>query len=57
MKNLLPYERQMILAEVYHYAWYNDDAYLELIAFIKKWESTGKPVFYNPLEDADKKIL
>jgi len=48
MKDLLPYERQMLLAEVYHYAWYSDEAYTELTAFIKKWETKiEKPIFFN----------
>ena len=50
MKDLLPYERQILLAEVYHYAWYSDEAYNELTAFIKKWETKlEKPVFFNPI--------
>jgi hypothetical protein len=40
----------MLLAEVYHYAWYSDEAYNELTAFIKKWETKlEKPVFFNPI--------
>lgn len=53
MKNLLPYERQMLLAEIYHYAWYNDEAFLELTEFIKKWETTGKPILFNPINETD----
>ena len=35
MQKLLPMERQMLLAEVYHYAWYSSEAYHELRAFLK----------------------
>jgi hypothetical protein len=33
MQNLLPMERQMLLAKIYHYAWYNKEAYDQLITF------------------------
>jgi hypothetical protein len=49
MQNLLPMERQMLLAKVYHYAWYNEEAYKELLTFINHWEkhSEFKAVFFN----------
>ena len=49
MQNLLPMERQMLLAKIYHYAWYNEEAYKELITFINYWEkhSEFKAVFFN----------
>jgi hypothetical protein len=34
MRELLPFERQMLLAEVYHYAWYNEEAYADLLVFL-----------------------
>ena len=34
MQNLLPMERQMLLAEVYHYCWYSPEAYEELKKFL-----------------------
>ena len=50
MQNLLPMERQMLLAKVYHYAWYNEEAFKELITFINYWEkhSEFKAVFFKP---------
>jgi len=49
MQNLLPMERQMLLAKIYHYAWYNKEAYDQLINFVNHWEkhSEFKAVFYN----------
>lgn len=47
LQDLLPFERQMLLAETYHYAWYNQDAYNELKQFLNKWESqVGKPILF-----------
>ena len=52
MKELLPFERQMLLAEVYHYAWYNEDAYKDLLTFIEKYSTVlEKPVFFNPINN------
>lgn len=50
MQKLLPIERQMLLAEVYHYAWYSPEAYQELRTFLKKWEKECefKAVFFKP---------
>ena len=54
MRELLPFERQMLLAEVYHYAWYNEEAYKDLLAFINKYETkVDKPVFLNPINNYD----
>ena len=54
MKELLPFERQMLLAEVYHYAWYNEDAYKDLLTFIEKYSTIiDKPVFFNPINNND----
>ena len=54
MKELLPFERQMLLAEVYHYAWYNEDAYKDLLTFIEKYSTVlEKPVFFNPINNND----
>ena len=49
MQNLLPMERQMLLAKIYHYAWYNKEAYDQLITFVKHWEkhSEFKAVFFK----------
>ncbi len=49
MQNLLPMERQMLLAKIYHYAWYNKEAYDQLINFVNHWEkhSEFKAVFFN----------
>jgi len=56
MQNLLPMERQMILAKVYHYAWYNNEAYDQLLTFVKHWEkhSEFKAVFFN--QDSEESI-
>jgi hypothetical protein len=54
MRELLPYERQMLLAEVYHYAWYNEDAYNDLLLFIEKYQNLlNKPVFFNQINNND----
>ena len=37
MRNLIPIERQMLLAQVYHFAWYDEQAYIELQEYINKW--------------------
>lgn len=49
LQGLLPMERQMLLAEVYHYCWYEPEAYLELKTFLKKWEKECefKAVFFK----------
>jgi hypothetical protein len=54
MRELLPFERQMLLAEIYHYAWYNEEAYKDLLAFIDKYQTIlDKPVFFNPINNND----
>ena len=54
MKELLPFERQMLLAEVYHYAWYNEEAYKDLLIFIEKYQTLlDKPVFFNQINNND----
>ncbi len=54
MRELLPFERQMLLAEVYHYAWYNEEAYGDLLLFIEKYQKLlEKPVFFNPINNND----
>ena len=54
MKEVLPFERQMLLAEVYHYAWYNEQAYKDLLEFIERYENViDKPVFFNPINNND----
>jgi hypothetical protein len=54
MRELLPFERQMLLAEIYHYAWYNEEAYEDLLAFIKKYEiKLDKPVFLTQINNND----
>ena len=54
MKELLPFERQMLLAEVYHYAWYNEQAYKDLLEFIERYENViDKPVFFNQINNND----
>ena len=54
MRELLPFERQMLLAEVYHYAWYNEEAYKDLLTFIEKYQTIlDKPVFFNPINNND----
>ena len=55
MRNLIPIERQMLLAQVYHYAWYNEQAYIELQEYIKKWEDKCeiKAVFHNQINQDD----
>jgi len=56
MQNLLPIERQMLLAKIYHYAWYNNEAYDQLITFVKHWEkhSEFKALFFN--QDSEESI-
>ena len=54
MKELLPFERQILLAEVYHYAWYNEEAYQDLLAFIDKYQTIlDKPVFLTQINNND----
>ena len=54
MRELLPFERQMLLAEVYHYAWYNEEAYKDLSLFIEKYQNLlDKPVFLTPINNND----
>jgi hypothetical protein len=54
MRELLPFERQMLLAEVYHYAWYNEEAYKDLLLFIEKYQNLlDKPVFFNQINNND----
>jgi hypothetical protein len=54
MKELLPFERQILLAEVYHYAWYNEEAYKDLLIFIEKYQTLlDKPVFFNQINNND----
>lgn len=54
MRELLPFERQMLLAEVYHYAWYNEEAYKDLLTYIEKYRTIlDKPVFFNPINNND----
>jgi hypothetical protein len=55
MKNLIPIERQMLLAQVYHYAWYDAQVYIELQEYIKKWEDKChiKAVFSNQINQDD----
>ena len=54
MKELLPFERQILLAEVYHYAWYNEEAYSDLLAFIEKYQTIlEKPVFLTQINNND----
>jgi hypothetical protein len=54
MKELLPFERQILLAEVYHYAWYNEEAYKDLLLFIEKYQNLlDKPVFLTPINNND----
>ena len=55
MRNLIPIERQMLLAQVYHYAWYDEQAYIELQEYINKWEDKCeiKAVFSNQINQDD----
>lgn len=54
MRDLLPFERQMLLAEVYHYAWYNEEAYADLLTFIEKYQTIlDKPVFLTQIPNND----
>jgi hypothetical protein len=54
MRELLPFERQILLAEVYHYAWYNEEAYKDLLLFIEKYQTIlEKPVFLTPINNND----
>lgn len=38
MKELPAFERQLLLAKVYHFSWYSDEAYHELLKYITKWD-------------------
>jgi len=54
MRELLPFERQMLLAEVYHYAWYNEEAYKDLLTYIEKYRTLlDKPVFLTQINNND----
>lgn len=54
MRELLPFERQMLLAEVYHYAWYNEEAYKDLLTYIDKYRTLlDKPVFLTQINNND----
>ena len=54
MRELLPFERQMLLAEVYHYAWYNEEAYKDLLTYIGKYRTLlDKPVFLTQINNND----
>ena len=54
MRELLPFERQMLLAEIYHYAWYNEEAYADLLTFIEKYSTLiDKPVFLTQINNND----
>jgi len=54
MRELLPFERQMLLAEIYHYAWYSEVAYKDLLEFIEKYQNViDKPVFLTPINNND----
>ena len=54
MRELLPFERQMLLAEVYHYAWYNEEAYKDLLNYIEKYRTLlEKPVFLTQINNND----
>ena len=54
MRELRPFERQMLLAEIYHYAWYNEEAYADLLLFIEKYQTIlEKPVFLTPINNND----
>jgi hypothetical protein len=39
-----PYERQMIVAELYHNAWYNQERFEEMYDLYNKWAN-------NPIKD------
>ena len=57
MMHLTPMERQLLLAKVYHYCWYNEAAYSEIQGFLDFWEnnSTTKAVFFNQNNNDDSK--
>ena len=38
-----PYERQMIIAEIYHNAWYNQERYEEMYDLYNKWSANPIP--------------
>lgn len=38
MRELPAFERQILLAKVYHFSWYSNEAYAELLQYIDKWE-------------------
>jgi hypothetical protein len=46
----------MLLAKIYHYAWYNKEAYDQLITFVDHWEkhSEFKAVFFK--QDSEESI-
>lgn len=52
LQTIVPFERQMLLAEIYHYAWYNAEAYQDLVKYAEKWANTmGKPILNPKTED------
>jgi hypothetical protein len=42
IRELPAFERQLLLARVYHFSWYSDEAYAELLKYINKWEDECK---------------
>lgn len=59
LQKLLPMERQMLLAEIYHYMWYNPEAYQQILVFLEHWEKQSeiKAVFFKPeSEDSTNQI-
>jgi hypothetical protein len=54
-----PYERQMIMAELYHNAWYNQERFEQMYDLYNKW--SAKPIkefkFILPENNEDEKPI
>jgi hypothetical protein len=55
IRELPAFERQLLLARVYHFSWYSDEAYAELLQYINKWddECKVKVVLAQPEEQTE----
>jgi hypothetical protein len=55
IRELPAFERQLLLARVYHFSWYSDEAYAELLEYINKWENECeiKAILAQPEEQTE----
>lgn len=52
-KELPPQERMVIIAKIYHHAWYSDDRFQELMTILENWDQnpTREAKFLNQITD------